>query len=168
MLSDKFCFRKVTTAKDVAVQIQKLNSNTDSPINCIPVKIRKGNPDIFGAIIQNLYNSGLSKVLFMKNENRRCLPTVLKRRHIYKKGIIDLLQSYIRMKNLQKADTKSEVSLRPVFLILPPPPLLLSRRLWYAASTSKICGKLKEINGQRKHCRGCLHGPLRSLRLPIS
>ena len=51
---------KVTIA-DVVIQIRKLVSNKASPINSIPAKILKESSGIFYAIIQNLYNSGLSK-----------------------------------------------------------------------------------------------------------
>ena len=63
--SVKFDFREVTT-EDVAVQIKKLNSKKASPINSIPARILKENSDVFCAVIQNLYNYGLSKGIFPK------------------------------------------------------------------------------------------------------
>ena len=66
MSSVKFNFREVTT-EDVAVQIKKLNMSTASPINSIPARILKENSDVFCAVIQDLYNDGLSKGIFLKN-----------------------------------------------------------------------------------------------------
>ena len=45
---------------------KKLNSSKASPINSIPARILKENSDVFSAVIQNLYNYGLSKVIFPK------------------------------------------------------------------------------------------------------
>ena len=78
--SVKFDFREVTT-EDVAVQIKELNSSKASPINVIPARILpKENADVFYAVIQNLYNYGLSKGIFPKELKAGDITSLFKKR----------------------------------------------------------------------------------------
>ena len=82
--SVKFDFREVTT-EDVAVQIKKLNSKKASPINSIPARILKENSDVFCAVIQNLYNYGLSKGIFPKELKAGDISSLFKKEDAFTK-----------------------------------------------------------------------------------
>ena len=82
--SVKFDFREVTT-EDVAVHIKKLNSKKASPINSIPARILKENSDVFCAVIQNLYNYGLSKGIFPKELKAGDISSLFKKEDAFTK-----------------------------------------------------------------------------------
>ena len=82
--SVKFDFREVAT-EDVAVQIKKLNASKASPINSIPARILKETSDVFCAVIQNLYNYGLSKGIFPKELKARDINSLFKKEDAFMK-----------------------------------------------------------------------------------
>ena len=56
-----------------------VDSSKASPINSIPARILKENSDVFCAVIQNLYNYGLSKGIFPKELKARNISSLFKK-----------------------------------------------------------------------------------------
>ena len=63
---NQFEFKPVTGNGVLRLQIQKLNPKKSSPLNSIPAKILKQNADIFGILLQKIFNSNLSECYFPK------------------------------------------------------------------------------------------------------
>ena len=82
--SVKSNFREVTT-ENVAVQIKKRNTTMASPINSIPARILKENFDVFCAVIQDLYNYGLSKGIFPKELKAGDISSLFKKEDAFTK-----------------------------------------------------------------------------------
>ena len=82
--SNKFEFREVTI-EEVAVKIKQLNPSKASPVDCIPAKILKENSDVFSVIIQNLFNSGLSKGNFPKELKAGDISSLFKKEDAFTK-----------------------------------------------------------------------------------
>ena len=83
-LSERFEFREVAV-EDVAIQIRKLNWNKASPVNCIPSRILKENPEVFSVTIQNLFNSGLSQGTFPKELKAGDISSLFKKEDAFTK-----------------------------------------------------------------------------------